>query len=116
MTMVRVQFAAPERALGVAKSWVSRELEFEHLPELPDLVEEVLNLQGKSAWTYKYSDVTIEEGPTSREMAFIVQALLKRELRACATVYRHRFRVRCSYLKETKKLRIVELVRIPAGG
>ena len=100
----------------MAKSWVRRELENWHLPQLPNSVEELLFLQGRSAWTYKYSDVTIEERPTSREIAFIVQALLKREFRAYAKAYRHRFRVRCSYLKEAKSLKIKEIVPIPEGG
>jgi hypothetical protein len=96
MTMVQTQDAVSEKALGSAKSWVKRELEFKHLPGLPEFVEERLFLQGRTAWTYKYSDLTIKERPASKEVEFSIEALLKKEFHAYVSTYRYRFRARCS--------------------
>jgi hypothetical protein len=116
MTMIQTQDAVSEKALGSAKFWVKRELDLKHLPGLPEFVEERLFLQGRTAWTYKYSDVTIDERPASKEVAFAIEALLKREFHAYAATYRYRFKARCRYLKETQTLEIKEIVPIPAGG
>ena len=114
--MVEIQDAVSEKALGYAKSWVKRELDLKYLPGLPEFVEERLFLQGRSAWTFKYSDLMIEDRSASKDVAFTIEALLKREFHAYAATYRYRFKARCSYRKETHTLEIREIVPIPAGG
>jgi hypothetical protein len=116
MTMVQIQDAVSAKALGYAKFWVKRELELKHLPGLPEFVDERLFLQGRTAWTYKYSDLTIEDRSASQEVSFAIEALLKREFHAYAAAHRHRFKARCSYLKETHTLEIEEIIPLRAGG
>jgi hypothetical protein len=116
MTMIQTQDAVSGKALGYAKFWVKRELDLRHLPGLPEFVEERLFLQGRTAWTYKYSDLTIEDRPASKEVAFAIEAVLKRECHAYAAAYRYRFKAQCRYLKETQTLEIKEIVPIPAGA
>ena len=114
--MVQAQDAGSEKALGSAKSWVKRELEFKYLPGLPEFVQVRLFLQGRTAWTYKYSDLTIKDRLASKDVAFSIEALLKKEFHAYAATYRYRFRARCSYLTETQRLKIKEIAPIPADG
>jgi hypothetical protein len=66
------------KELNTARFWVKRELEAKYLPALPDLVEEQLFLQGRTAWNYRYSDLKVDHLKASKRISFNTFALLKK--------------------------------------
>jgi hypothetical protein len=69
----------PTKELNTARFWVKRELEGKHLPILPELVEEQLFMQGRTAWNYKYSDLKVDQIKASKKITFNINVSLKKE-------------------------------------
>jgi hypothetical protein len=115
MTMEQTPDAVSAKALDMAKFQVKQALAFTKLPSLPEFVEERLFLQGRSAWTYKYSDLQIEEAPTSKQISFIIEALLKREFHAFAKPHRYKFLAQCGYVNDTHAVKVKKLTAIREG-
>jgi len=66
------------RELDTARFWVKQELEGKHLPFLPEHVDRRLFFEGRTAWSYKYSDLHVDQRKASKTITFNVVALLKK--------------------------------------
>ena len=102
----------PADELIRARYRVKRELEANHLPYLPDYVETELFLEGRTAWTYKYSNLNVENRRKSKRITFNIQALIKKEFHELADRHRFNFRATCFYYPYTKKLKVLEILSV----
>jgi hypothetical protein len=99
----------PPRELETARAWVRNELELKQLPALPDDVEERLFLQGRSAWTFRYSDLKVEHLDGSIRIAFHVVATLKKEFHRFLARHRFMFSATSLYDADSDMLEVVEI-------
>ncbi len=97
------------KEVNTAKFWVKQELEYKHLPILPEHVEEILFLQGRTAWTYQYADLKVIPKKASTKISFIISALLKKEFHTLVERHRFKFIATSVYYPETQKLEINEI-------
>lgn len=91
---------------------VKRELEAKYLPALPDLVEEQLFLQGRTAWNFKYSNLKVDPLKASKRISFTIFALLKKEFHRFFDKHRFSFNVTTIYWPDTRKLKIENIQAI----
>jgi len=99
----------PNDDLNTVRFWVKRELESKYLPTLPEYIEDQLFFQGRSAWTYKYSDLIVEQKSETKLIAFKIMALLKKEFRILVKQYRLNYEITCTYHHETGNIKILEV-------
>ncbi len=83
--------AIPVESLATARAWVRNELGIRHLPDLPDEVATTLFLQGRIAWTFRYSELRVAAGTNGWQLQFKVAALLKKEFRSLPVQPRHSY-------------------------
>jgi hypothetical protein len=95
--------------VDIAKFRVKRELQYKHLPPLSEHVEELLFLQGRTAWTYQYADIKVIPRKVSTKISFIITALLKKEFHLLVEQHRFKFIATSVYYPETQKLKIDEI-------
>ena len=100
------------KGIGKARFWVKQKLEGEYLPPLPENIFELLFLQGRTAWNYKYSDTIEKEGKKSNKIVFKITASLKKEFYMFVEDHRFRFNVTCTYFPETHKLQAIKITSI----
>jgi len=97
------------KEVDAAKFRVKRELQYKHLPNLPEHVEEILFLQGRTSWTYQYADLKVIPKKASTKISFIISALLKKEFHTLVDQHRFKFIAISVYYPETQKLKINEI-------
>jgi len=68
----------PADTLATARAWIRQTLERSYLPSLPDLIQETLFLQGRSAWTFRYTEPKITSNQASWRLQYEVTAKLKK--------------------------------------
>ncbi len=100
------------KGVSTARFWVKQKLEGEFLPSLPENVFELLFLQGRTAWNYKYSDTIEKEGKKSNKITFKITAILKKEFHMFAEEYHFSFNATCMYFPETHKLKAIKITPI----
>jgi hypothetical protein len=100
------------KGLRKARFWVKQELEGEYLPSLPENVFELLFLQGRTAWNFKYYDTIEKEGKKSNKISFQITASLKREFHMFVGEHRFSFYVTCRYFPETGKIKAIKITLI----
>ena len=100
------------KGVDTSRFWVKQKLEGEYLPSLPENVFELLFLQGRTAWNYKYSDTIEKEGKKSNKIVFKITASLKKEFHMFVDGHRFSFNVTCMYFPETHKLKITKIASI----
>ena len=91
------------------KFWVKQTLLRDHLPVLPNSVEEKLFIEGRTAWTYKYSNIKIKINKKSKTAVFSVSAKLKMEFHIFSEIHQFHFNVTCKYYLEDEKVKIIKL-------
>ncbi|WP_347273041.1 hypothetical protein [Candidatus Kuenenia sp.] len=100
------------KELDTVRFWVKRELEAKYLPALPDLVEELLFLQGRTAWNFKYSNLKVDPLKASKIISFTTFALLKKEFHRFLDKHRYSFNATTIYCSDTRKLKIKNIQAI----
>ncbi|MFM8277994.1 MAG: hypothetical protein ACKN89_13605 [Cyanobium sp.] len=101
------QGTIPSEALAAARAWVRQELWRNHLPGLPDRVEDILFLQGRSAWSFRYPELKLVPLQNAWRIELQVLAILKKEFHEFLD--HHRYTYQASLLLERKNLDISEL-------
>lgn len=99
------------KELDAIKFKVKNELKGERLPFLPDPVEEMLFMQGRGAWTYKFTEFEVACNRKSKSIKFNIGALLKKEFRKFARQCRYKFHITCLYYS-TDKVKITKIEEI----
>ena len=102
----------PAKELNTARFWVKRKLEGEHLPTFPEVVEEQLFMQGRTAWNYKYSDLKVGQIKASKKMTFNIAVSLKKEFHGLIKRNRFSFNATCIYCPRTHQLNVAEIKSI----
>ena len=97
------------KELNTARFWVKRELEAKYLPVLPELVEEQLFLQGRTAWNYRYSNLKVDQLKASKRILFNTHALLKKEFRRFLKEHRFEFQATTIYYPDAHKLKVMNI-------
>jgi hypothetical protein len=97
------------KELDTARFWVKRELEANHLPALPELVEEQLFLQGRTAWNFRYSDLKVDQLEASKRISFNTFALLKKEFHRFSDKHRFAFNATSIYYPDTHRLKVINI-------
>lgn len=97
------------RELDTARFWVKQELEGKHLPFLPEHVDRRLFFEGRTAWSYKYSDLHVDQRKASKTITFNIVALLKKEFHSFAEQHRFIFCATCIYYPATRKLKVAKI-------
>jgi hypothetical protein len=110
--MVNKEKLIVTKGVSTARFWVKQNLESKYLPSLPENIFELLFLQGRTAWNYKYSDTIEKEGEKSNKIAFKITALLKKEFHMFVKEHRFSFNVICMYFPETHKLKVTKIALI----
>ena len=100
------------KGVGTARFWVKQKLEGEYLPSLPENVFELLFLQGRTAWNYKYSDTIEKENKKSNKIVFKITASLKKEFHIFVEDHYFCFNVTCIYYPGTRKLKVTKIASI----
>ena len=100
------------KGIGTARFWVKQKLENEYLPPLPEIIFELLFLEGRTAWNYKYSDTIEKEGIKSNKIVFKITASLKKEFHRFVQEHRFSFNVTCMYYPEIHKLKAIKITSI----
>lgn len=100
------------KGVSTARFWVKQKLEGEYLPSLPESIFELLFLQGRTAWNYKYSDTIENEGHKSNKIAFKITATLKKEFHMFMKEHRFSFNVTCAYFPEAHKLQAIKITSV----
>jgi hypothetical protein len=100
------------KELNTARFWVKRQLEAKYLPALPELVEEQLFMQGRTAWNYKYSDLRVDHLQASKKISFNTFALLKKEFHRFLDKHRFGFSTTSIYYPETHRLKVINIHKI----
>jgi len=104
----------PNDDLNTIRFWIKRELESKYLPTLPEYIEDQLFFQGRSAWTFKYTDLIVEQNNKLKLVRFNIRALLKKEFRILTQKNRLNYSISCTHHHETGKLNILEINSIDA--
>lgn len=100
------------KELQYIKFLVKRELETNHLPTLPEIVEVWLFMKGRTPWTYKYSDFSVKKAKVSKRVDLIIKVLLKKEFHTHLRSKRYKFRVICRYHTENWRFQIISVTRL----
>lgn len=100
------------KGVDTARFWVKQKLESEYLPSLPEIICDLLFLEGRTEWTYKYSDTIEKEGKKSNTIGFKITALLKKEFHTFVEKHRYSFNVTCTYFPEIHKIRAIKIKSI----
>ena len=96
--------------LYTIRFWIKRELECKYLPTLPDIVEEQLFLEGRSAWNFKYTDLVVEPKDKYKLVRFKMNAQLKKEFKILVKKsILLQYRILCTYQHKTGKHEILEI-------
>jgi hypothetical protein len=102
----------PSKELDTARFWVKRELEGRYLPALPEVVEERLFLQGRTAWNFRYSDVKVDQLNASKRITFNMFVLLKKEFHRFLDEHRFAFKATSIYYPDSHKLKVIDIHKI----
>lgn len=97
------------KEMDAIKFKVKLELRGENLPFLPELIEEMLFMQGRDAWTYKFSEFEVACNGESKSIAFNIGALLKKEFHKFAKQHRYKFAVKCICSTADNKVKITNV-------
>ncbi len=87
-----------------------RELKFEYLPALPESVEKQLFLEGRTPWTFKYSNEAIRKHKKRLRIDFDISAILKKEFGHYPKKSRYQFHIKSLFFHESKKVKIQEII------
>jgi hypothetical protein len=102
----------PSKELDTARFWVKRELEGRYLPALPEVVEERLFLQGRSAWNFRYANLKVDQLNASKRITFNTFVLLKKEFHRFLDEHRFAFNATSIYYPDSHKLKVIDIRRI----
>ena len=99
----------PSKELDTTRFWVKHELEAKYLPALPDLIEEQLFMQGRTAWNYRYSDLNVDQLEASKRITFNTFVLLKKEFHQFLDQHRFCFKATSIYYPNAHKIKIMRI-------
>ncbi len=81
----------------------------DHLLILPDNVEMMLFMEGRTAWTYKYSPIKVKTNKKSKKAEFSISAKLKKEFHNFSKEHQFSFDVVCKFFLEDEKVKIITI-------